>query len=105
MIPTWARPATIVFSPAPCPCTSAEGLSTLRYSAGKLNCLPSSNAISSRLAARFNRNSTGQGAADFTTSRSPFSDRRQPLPGELVVAQGARLIHQHDRDAVADRVG
>src|SRR5205814_4186523 len=100
MIPTWARPATIVFSPAPWPCTSAEGLSTLRYSAGRLNFLPSSNAISSRLAARFKRNSTGQGASAIA-----LGDGRQPLAGDLVLAQGARLVDQHDRDAIADRIG
>src|SRR6202043_2880996 len=105
MMPTWARPATIVLSPAPCPCTSADGLSTRRYSAARLNCLPSSKLISSRFSAFFRRSSTGQGAAVFKTGRSPLGDRRQALHRDLVVAQGARLVDQHDRDAVADRIG
>src|SRR5207248_2173075 len=105
MIPIWARPATIVFSPGPWPCTSADGLSTRRYSAGRLNSLPSSKRISSRFSAFFRRSSTGQGAAVFKARCSPLADRRQALGGDLVFAQGARLIDQHDRDAVADRVG
>src|ERR1700730_120648 len=104
MMPTWARPATIVLSPAPCPCTSADGLSTRRYSAGRLNCLPSSKLISSRFSAFFRRSSTGQGAPVFKTRRSPLGDRRQALGRDLVVAPGARLVDQHDRDAVADRI-
>src|SRR3981189_1707009 len=105
MMPTWARPATIVFSPAPCPCTSADGLSTRRYSAGRLNCLPSSKLISSRFSAFFRRSSTGQGGAAFKAGRSPLADRRQTLHRDLVITQGARLVDQHDRDAVADRIG
>src|ERR1700736_4370237 len=109
MMPTWARPATIVFSPAPWPCTSADGLSTRRYSAGRLNVLPSSKLISSRFSARFSRSSTGQGALSLMAAThsgaSPLADRRQPLCRELVVAQRARLVDQHDRDAVADRIG
>src|SRR5258707_6555495 len=105
MMPTWARPATIVFSPAPCPCTSADGLSTRRYSAGRLNCLPSSNLISSRFSAFFRRSSTGQGGAAFKAGRSPLADRRQAFHGDFVITQGARLVDQHDRDAVADRIG
>src|SRR5207248_6263773 len=105
MIPIWARPATIVFSPGPWPCTSADGLSTRRYSAGRLNSLPSSKRISSRFSAFFRRSSTGQGAAVFKARCSPLADRRQALGGDLVLAQGARLVDQHDRDAVADRIG
>src|SRR5436305_3285676 len=105
MMPTWARPAMIVFSPGPWPCTSADGLSTRRYSAGRLNSLPSSKRISSRFSARLRRSSTGQGAAVLTARLSPLTDRRQALGGDLVLAQGARLIDQHDRDTVADRIG
>src|SRR5215472_6032747 len=100
MMPTCARPATTVFSPAPCPCTSADGLSTRRYSAGRLNLLPLSKVTSSRFSARFRRNSMGQGASAIA-----LGDRRQALRVMLVVAQCARLVDEHDRDAVADRVG
>src|ERR1700680_34198 len=110
MMPTWARPAMIVFSPGPCPCTSADGLSTRRYSAGRLNWRPSSKAMSSRFSARFRRSSTGQGAAGVTEAalcraRSRRRQFRQALRAEFVVAQGPRLVDQHDRDAVADRIG
>src|SRR5882762_6308328 len=110
MMPTWARPATIVFSPGPCPCTSADGLSTRRYSAGRLNCRPSSKLMSSRFSARLRRNSTGQVAAGVTgaalgRTRSRRRQLRPALRGDLVVAQRARLVDQHDRDAVADRIG
>src|SRR5438067_2528423 len=105
MMPTWARPATIVFSPAPCPCTSADGLSTRRYSAARLNFLPLSKVTSSRFSARFRRSSIGQGMPVFTAPGSPFADRRQPLARDFVLAQCARLVDQHDRDAVADRIG
>src|SRR5438105_12190328 len=104
MMPTWARPATIIFSPGPCPCTSADGLSTRRYSAGRLNSLPSSKRISSRFSAFFRRSSTGQGAAVLKARCSPVADRRQALGGDLVLPQGARLVDQHDRNAVADRI-
>src|SRR5215470_11455940 len=100
MMPTCARPATTVFSPAPCPCTSADGLSTRRYSAGRLNFLPLSKLTSSRFSARFRRSSTGQGASAIA-----LGYRRQPLRVAFVVAHGARLVDQHDRDAVADRIG
>src|SRR5258705_3147461 len=105
MVPTWARRATIVFSPAACPCTSADGLSTRRYSGGRLNSLPSSKLISSRFSAFFRRSSTGQGGAAFKARCSPLADRRQTLHRDFVITQGARLVDQHDRDAVADRIG
>src|SRR3954447_24922172 len=104
MMPTWTRPATIVFSPGPWPCTSADGLSTRRYSAGRLNSLPSSKRISSRFSVFFRRSSTGQGVLVFKARCSPVADRRQPLGGDLILPQGARLVDQHDRNAVADRV-
>src|SRR5947209_6207452 len=109
MMPTWARPAMIVFSPGPWPCTSADGLSTRKYSAGRLNWRPSSKVMSSRFSARFRRSSTGQGEAGVMGAALSFarSRRRQfrPAPrGEFVVAQGARLVDQHDRNAIADRI-
>src|SRR5580704_9845923 len=97
MIPTWMRPGTITFCPGPWPCTSADGLSTRKYSAGRLNFLPSSNSISSRFSARIRRSCTGQGAL-FTRS----SNLRL---GFFVVAEAASLVDEHDRDAVADRIG
>src|SRR5712671_2471749 len=103
MIPTWARPWTNVFCPGPCPRTSADGLSTRRYSAGSEKRLPSSNATSSRFSARFKRSSTGQCAVPPALIRA--SGRRQALGRGLVVAQRARLVDEHDRDPVADRVG
>src|SRR5438132_1694214 len=103
MIPTCARPATNVFCPGPCPCTSADGLSTRRYSAGRLNRLPSSKATSSSFSAFLRRSSTGQRVAPpvFT----PALSRRRAADRLLVVAQLPRLVDQHDRDAVADRIG
>src|ERR1700733_11475504 len=97
MMPTWMRPGTITFCPGPWAWTSAEGLSTRKYSAGRLNFLPSSNSISSRFSARIRRSWTGQGALSGIAARL----------GRLflVVAEAARLVDQHDRDAVADRVG
>src|SRR5262249_38847818 len=104
MIPTWARPATKVLCPGPCPCTSADGLSTRRYSAGRENRLPSSKETSSSFSAFFRRSSTGQRVAPPVFTRAP-SERRRGFGRHLVVAQPARLVDQHDRDAVADRVG
>src|SRR4051812_39847725 len=93
------------FSPGPCPCTSADGLSTRRYSAARLNRFPSSNSISSRFSARLSRNSTGHGPLSLITGYSWLAGwRRQPCPVILVIAQRAGLVHQHDRDAVADRI-
>src|SRR5271155_3114910 len=99
MMPTWMRPGTIVFWSGEWPCTSAEGLSTRKYSAGRLNFLPSSNSMSSRFSARIRRSWTGQGAA-FAICE--FDSGRRLL---LALAEAARLVDQHDRDAVADRVG
>src|SRR5438309_1060030 len=109
-MPTCARSATMRFSPGPCPCTSADGLSTRRYSAGRLNLLPSSNSISRRFAARFSRNSTGHGPLSLIMPRSWLArGRRQAglalLVAFLLRAQGPRLVDQHDRNAVADRIG
>src|SRR5260370_9558469 len=110
MMPIWARPAMIAFGPGACPCTSAEGLSTRRYSAGRLNWRPSAKLMSGRFAARFRRSSTGQGAGGVTEAalgraRSRRRQFRTALRGEFVVGQGPRLVDQHDRDAVADRIG
>src|SRR5579885_1305162 len=113
MMPTWRRPATMVFCPGPWPCTSADGLSTRRYSAGRLNFLPSSNSTSSRFSARIRRSCTGQGVALGIRSRSGISAGRRK-PGAhladsrlrlLLVAEAARFVDEHDRDAVADRIG
>src|SRR6516162_3420697 len=103
MMPTWARPWTKVFCPGPWPCTSADGLSTRRYSAGREKWLPSSNAISSTFSARLRRSSNGHRAVPPVLTRP--SGRRQALGRRLVVTQGARLLDKHDRDPVADRVG
>ncbi len=51
MMPTCRRPATIRRWPGPCPCTSALGLSTRRYSAGRQKRAPSSKSTSSRFSA------------------------------------------------------
>src|SRR5215472_15984594 len=104
MIPTCARPATRVFCPGPWPCTSADGLSTRRYSAGRRNRLPSWKATSSSFSAFFKRSSTGQRAVPPALTLAP-SRRGRGLGRHLVVAQPPGLVHQHDRDAVADRVG
>src|SRR6516162_1658080 len=104
MIPTRARPATRVFCPGPWPCTSADGLSTRRYSAGRRNRLPSSKATSSSFSAFFRRSSTGQRVVPPALTRAPSSGRRG-LGRRLVVAQTPRFVDQHDRDAVADRIG
>src|SRR5271165_4532202 len=103
MIPTWARPWTSVFCPGPWPCTSADGLSTRRYSAGSEKWLPSSNVISRSFSGRLKRSSNGQRTVPpaFTTP----SRRRQPLGCGFVVPQRACLLDEHDRYPVADRVG
>src|SRR5438067_5661392 len=98
-MPTWARSATSVFCPGPCPWTSADGLSTRRYSAGRLKLLPSSKETSSRFSARLRRSWIGQGAP--LPALIAGSRLRRPL----VVPQLARLVDQHDRNAVADRIG
>src|SRR5713101_2038081 len=104
MIPTCARPATNVFCPGPCPCTSAEGLSTRRYSAGRRNWLPSSKATSSSFSAFLRRSSTGQRVVPPAFTQAPLRLRRT-LGRHLVFAQLPRLVDQHDRDAVANRIG
>src|SRR6516165_4921042 len=104
MIPTCARPATSVFCPGPCPCTSADGLSTRRYSAGRRKRLPSSKVTSSSFSAFLRRSSTGQRVVPPVFTRAP-SGLRRGLRRLLVVAQPPRLVDQHDRDAVADRIG
>src|ERR1700730_14626809 len=104
MMPTWARPGTNVFWPGPCPCTSADGLSTRRYSAGRENRLPSSKAISRTFSAFLRRNSVGQRPSALEAIRA-LHRLGQPLHRGFVVAQRARLVDQHNRDAVADRIG
>src|SRR5215472_9259427 len=108
MMPTWARPCTSVFCPEPWPCTSADGLSTRRYSAGSEKRLSSSNAISSRFSARFSRSSIGQCTVPLMLIRSRRAEpsgRREALGRRLLVAQRPRLLDKHDRDPVADGVG
>src|SRR5215471_3957471 len=108
MIPTCARPCTSVFCPGPCPCTSADGLSTRRYSAGRRNRLPSSNVTSSSFSPRLRRSSTGQTIVLFAlTPASPGfpSGRRKTFCAPFVIAQRARLVDEHDRDPVAYRIG
>jgi hypothetical protein len=61
MMPTWRRPATIVFCPGPWPWTSAEGLSMRRNSAGRMKDAPSSKLTFKVFAARSTRSSIGQG--------------------------------------------
>src|SRR5215475_11507418 len=100
MMPTWARPGTNAFCPAPWPWTSADGLSTRRYSAGRRNLLPSSKLIASSLSALLSRSSIGQRVVSPTLT-SAASGGRQPLGRLFVVTQGARLVDQHDGDAVA----
>src|ERR1700676_2079738 len=115
-MPTWARPWTSCFWAGLWPCTSAEGLSTRRYSAGRRNRSPSSKSISSAFSAVFSRISTGQ----CTVSNPPqLFAAAPPMPapsqrrrwrmalGEraLRVAQRAGLVDEHDRNAVADRIG
>src|SRR6516165_886426 len=104
MIPTCARPATKVFCPGPCPCTSADGLSTRRYSAGRRNRLPSSKTTSSSFSAFFRRSSTGQRVVPPVLTRAR-SRRGRGLGRQLVATQPPGLVDQHDRDAVADRIG
>src|SRR5690606_14112670 len=107
MMPTWRRPATTVFCPGPWPCTSAEGLSTRRNSAGRVNEAPSSNVTVSVFAARLTRSSIGQGWLSALIAAAVL----RPAPpthrfrDALVLVQGARLVDQHDRNAVADRIG
>src|SRR5579863_3571659 len=105
MMPIWARSAMMIFSPGPCPWTSAEGLSTRRYSAGRLNRLPSSNSMSSRFSAFLRRSSTGQGALRVWLTAVGSWRRRARCRDLFVVAQRAGLVDQHNGDAVADRVG
>src|SRR5579875_3253315 len=69
-MPTSAQPATMVFWPGPCPCTSADGLSTRKYSAGRRKWLPSSKLISSTFSARFRRNSSGRRVSSEGTGAS-----------------------------------
>src|SRR5262249_29600724 len=104
MIPTWARPGTSVFCPGPWPCTSAEGLSTRRYSAGRRNRRPLSKPISSTFSACLRRSSIGQGAGAPAFNEASLR-RRQALGRDFVVAQPPRLVDQHDGDPVADRIG
>src|SRR5271165_6544193 len=104
MMPTWARPGTRILWPGPWPWTSADGLSTRRYSAGRPKLAPSSKLISRRFSAFLSRSSVGHGVVSVPLM-PVLSGCRQPFAGLFVVAERPCLIDQHDRDAVADRVG
>src|SRR4029077_8309758 len=60
MIPTSRLPGTVFRSSAECPCTSALGLFTRKYSAGRLKLSPPSNATVNVLRSLCRRNSSGQ---------------------------------------------
>src|SRR5208282_436192 len=115
MIPTCRRPATVCFWLGPWPCTSADGLSTRRYSAGKPNCVPSSKSISRIFSAVFKRISTGQCRVPRCCPRPPVIAARSSLAGACHrlsaglglrrLVEAARLVDQHNRNAVADRIG
>ncbi len=61
--PDMGAPGVKFFWPGPWPCTSADGLSTRRYSAGRRKRRPSSKLISSSFSACLRRSSIGQRAA------------------------------------------
>src|SRR5690606_16775637 len=93
--------------PGPWPCTSAEGLSTRRNSAGRVNEAPSSNVTVRVFAARLTRSSIGQGwlSACIAAALLRPAPRAPRFRDALVLVQGARLVDQHERNAVADRIG
>src|SRR6185437_9049000 len=82
-------PRVTLWSP-PWPCTSALGDSTRRYSAGSEKLSPLSNATCSVVLAASRRSSVGQAVI----SAIAFG-----------VGKFAGFVRQHDRDAVADRIG
>jgi hypothetical protein len=57
-----------------------------------------------QFSASFRRRSTGQRVVPPALTKAASSGRRG-LGRQLVVAQTPRLVDQHDRDAVADRIG
>ena len=67
--------------------------------------MPLSNSMSSRFAARFSRNSTGQGPLSLTAAPTAAAGVAAPSRRLSPRPQRPRLVHQHDRDAVADRIG
>ena len=91
---TCSLPVTICFWSGPWPCTSALGDSTRRYSAGEREALAGVEGDRQRLLRR------RRGAI-----RSARASRRRVTCVALGVAQLARLARQHDRNAVADRIG
>ena len=98
-MPTCRLPASVTFCDGAWPCTSADGLSTRSSSAGSAKLAPSSKSISSRRSARFTPDLDRPGPAPLA------GHRRGPRAGCTRLVQRPRLLDQHDRDAVADRVG
>src|SRR6516162_5961461 len=60
MMPTSRLPGTVFLSSAECPCTSALGLFTRKYSAGRSKRSPPSNVTVNVLRSLCRRNSVGQ---------------------------------------------
>src|SRR5579872_2085732 len=107
-MPTAALPGTSCLCEGLWPWTSAEGLSTRKYSAGRWKVEPSSKSISSTRSARFRRISSGQCCVSKPLPLIGALLRRgraRLRGGALVLAEAARLLDQHDRDAVANGVG
>src|SRR3954449_11308394 len=82
---TLRLPGTVTAWSGEWPLTSALGLSTLRYSDGRLKRSPESN---------------------WTVKIRPWSESLSSSgQGSFILAELARLVGQHDRNAVADRIG
>src|SRR6185437_12290219 len=84
MIPTSRLPGTVLRSSAERPCTSALGLFTRRYSAGKSNVSPPSKLTVSVLRSLCRRNSLGQAGVSVLTSRHVTYRARA---GDVVTAE------------------
>src|SRR5947209_3346416 len=70
MIATFCLPPTVLRSAAECPCTSALGLITRRYSAESSNDSPASNDTASLRPLSLSRISVGQGSFVILSTRS-----------------------------------
>src|SRR6266436_4515051 len=77
-MPTLRLPGTVLRSAGECPCTSALGLRTRRYSADRSKLSPLSKTIVSVLRSLCNRSSVGQGceASFIGAFLSPLDDTR-----------------------------
>ena len=92
-----ALPGTVLRSSAECPCTSALGLLTRRYSAGKSKCSPPSNVTVKVLLSLCRRNSVGQACASVINLRTVLCQCRLGRSRPSYESSGAKLFGGNPR--------